>query len=194
MSIKQRQEESAKVIEQYKEHISKFHSTPAFDRKSYAFSDDELKQIGAWVLLPHEMRMELMEKFFAGKDPQAIMSMFSNFIDLAHTTVENCEEQAWSCAVGIWGADPNEADKLNMPSLAGAITGVKLSQGVEPNHLCHGCAYRRGSVANTCMVTTFDAAWCHGEFDQPFMCHENIKDDEEPTQKCRGFLKKEKIT
>lgn len=159
--------------------------------RDYTFTDDEQRHLGGWTVLPYDARIEMMERFFADKEKTEIISMFSSFIDMAHAVIDNCRELAELAAIGEWGVHPHEVEKLNMPTLLGAVNGYKMAHGVDPDRLCHGCAYRKGSVANTCLVTVCDTTYCD-ENGQTFMCHENLNPLGEPTQKCRGFLKARK--
>lgn len=161
------------------------------DTKSYAFTREESCNLASWLTFGHEDRVQFIRNYIALKDPTEIASLFSNFIGMAQTVVENCEEAAQMIALTEFGANPHDVEKMNMPCLGGAIVGYEMSAGVDQGHLCHGCAYRKGSVANTCLVTQADAVYCHDD-KQTFMCHENLDASGEPTQKCRGFLKKEK--
>lgn len=160
------------------------------DRKGYAFSKEELRVIGGFYVLPLDVRLEEMKKFFTNKDPVEIMEMFSNFIDMAETVIENTREQCQLILL-CSGMSPTQAEKFNEPSILGAIRGFEAAKSVRQDSLCHGCAFRRGSVANTCLVTVDDAEYC-SDNDKTFMCHENLDDSQQPTQKCRGFLIKEK--
>lgn len=159
--------------------------------RNYVFTEDQMRFLGGLVILPHNDRVEILHRIYQDLNykPEDMIEMFSNFIDLANTVVENCDEHIRLYAITEMGMHPNDADRINMPSILGAVKGVEITQGLDQAKMCHGCAFRRGSVANTCLVTTMDTEYCEENLDV-FMCHENLTDNGNPTKKCRGFLKK----
>jgi hypothetical protein len=164
----------------------------AVERGRYEFTEKEMRVVGGFHLLPHRTRLEEMAKFFANRDIFEIMRMFSNYIDMAETVILNTREQYEVFAIAGGNLHPNDADKVNVPSILGAINGLKIAGDLDPAKFCHGCAFRKSSVANTCLTTVADTEYCSQE-GQTFMCHENLDPKTgEPTQKCRGFLKAEK--
>ncbi len=161
------------------------------DRKGYHFTKDQLRVLAGIYVLPHEDRLDFMRGFFMGKPEIDILTMFSNYIDMAETVIENTREIYEDVAIAHWVVDP-AAVKVNTPSILGAIKGLEMSAGLDAASFCHGCAFRKGSVANTSLITTDDAKWCADD-GKTFMCHEDLDlKTGEPTRKCRGFLKSEK--
>lgn len=86
------------------------------------------------------------------------------------------------------GMHPYSAEKINLPSLFGAMNGVLLAAKVDPKGACHGCAYRLGTAANQSPCTSLDAEYTLQNLD-PFMCHADLDDKGEPTRPCVGHRK-----
>ena len=83
---------------------------------------------------------------------------------------------------------PHQAEKLNMPSVPGALAGIGLARGIDPVPLCHGCAFRQGSIANQCWPTVCDAGDCSLPEEAAFLCHEVPDPEQPPATACRGFI------
>jgi hypothetical protein len=86
---------------------------------------------------------------------------------------------------------PHEAEKINLPTILGALQGRELAEGIEQDKLCSGCAFRIGAAANQCLSTTSDAHYCVEDSDH-FYCHINLDDKGEPTNACAGYAIKMK--
>lgn len=132
-------------------------------------------------------RQAVMEHFLGSQPPAAVARLFSEFIGLAKSTVENCREMAELLLITEGNVQPTQAEKINMPTLVGALNGVRLADGVSEEGLCAGCAFRLGTVANQSPVTTTDAADCSEIGGQTFLCHEDLDDRGQPFKGCRGF-------
>jgi hypothetical protein len=52
---------------------------------------------------------------------------------------------------------------------------------------CNECAFRAGTRPNGCPGTLMDALKCLMEL-TPFYCHKGVKDGEEPTRLCTGYM------
>jgi hypothetical protein len=104
---------------------------------------------------------------------------FVNAFSAAH-------EQFEFLAITEFGINPYEAEKLNLPTLGGALLGNRLPE-VDESKVCASCAFRKGTPANQSFSTTYDATEClQGE--RVFWCHEKTDAYGEPIEKCRGFL------
>lgn len=155
------------------------------DTTSYALTVDQAEALRDAALLPADLRRKVLAKYLKQHGPLALLSMFVEFIGAANSIAENC--QTWLgdflIAEGV-NADPYIHEKVNSPCIAGAMHGVILSSKVDAAKACGGCAYRLGSIANQCLVTTTDAEYVVGDCD--FMCHEHLDAKGEPTRKCVG--------
>lgn len=151
----------------------------------YSLSNEDADELKGMVLLPLEMRRKLIDRYFALYGYDRLIDLFANFIGLATSVVTNTRETL--TLLGIIEADmhPHTAEKLNAPSLFGAIQGAELANSVDQNRTCHGCAFRLGSLANQSPSTTSDVNWCMVD-DGIFMCHEHLDDAGNPTVPCGG--------
>ena len=96
-----------------------------------------------------------------------------------------------------WPPTPGGRVIPNLPSEAGAAAGAELARLVESDLAraresgapapCVECAFVKGTQANRSGATVMDAVKCVLE-GEPFFCHLGLKDEDEPTSLCRGYL------
>ncbi len=153
----------------------------------YSLTPEDADILLVLVSASREGRRLVMEHFLGSRTPEAVADLFSEFIGLAKSTVENCREMAELLLITEGDVQPTQAEKINMPTLAGALNGVRLADGISEEGLCAGCAFRLGTVANQSPVTTIDAADCSEIGGQTFLCHEDLDDRGQPFKGCRGF-------
>lgn len=161
-------------------------SDPAVD---YDIGAQHAELLFGIATLPAVEREHALMAFTYRAGPQAIFDLFAQFIGLANSVALNAREQAESLLTEH-GVHPYTAEKINMPNILGALNGLVLVPGIDPAPLCHGCAFRKGSIANQCMPTTMDAELCSEPGEQPFMCHEDMDAQGNPTAGCRGFAQR----
>lgn len=75
---------------------------------------------------------------------------------------------------------------LNLPTLSGSLMGAGLAV-VRDKPLCHGCAFRQGTVANQTIITQADVRHSFANIKR-FMCHEGCDPRGEPTKPCAGYV------
>lgn len=117
----------------------------------------------------------------------ALIDAFAQFVGLANSVASNASEHAQNLLVEMGQVHPHTAEQINMPNIVGALQGLQLVPGIDPAPLCHGCAFRKGSIANQCFPTTLDAELCSQPHERPFMCHEDVDEQGKPKCACRGF-------
>lgn len=105
------------------------------------------------------------------------------------TAFQAAREQYELYAICEFGMHPHDAEKMNLPTMSGALFGMQLPQ-IDEDKVCKGCAFRKGSPANQCPSTVIDAERCLME-GETFFCHEEMNGSE-PTRKCRGYLQASK--
>lgn len=154
----------------------------------YSLSKSEASSLAGAVLLPADVRRAILEKYVKEHGTAALVNMFAEFIGLANSVVENNRE-----AIEIFGLcngalHPDEAGKLNLPTLFGACNGVMIADGIGQDGLCGGCAFRIGTIANQSPSTTCDADFCGHPGEPTFMCHEHPEGGV-PTRACVGFAR-----
>lgn len=143
---------------------------------------EELKGIST---LPHEFRLKRLRQLFT-EHPDAALELFSQFIGLANSVVENNREMAEYVLIGYGHVWPQEAQKINLPTIFGALNGIAIAASVNQRKTCVECAFRLGTAANQSPSTTCDVEWVIG-CDEKFMCHLDLDQDGEPTKHCAGF-------
>lgn len=154
----------------------------------YALSDKQSMRLSAMVAVSKSERIELMASYLQAHGQAALLQLLAEFFGLAVSVAENCHQHAIDLLTQE-GMHPYEAEKVNMPSLLGALNGVTLANQVNPKGACHGCAFRLGSIANQCHSTTLDAQWCQTDVHR-FMCHaRGVLPDGTPTVRCVGDSK-----
>lgn len=154
-------------------------------------SYDGISKLDATVLLSvSEMgeveRCAVIEGYLDDKTHAA--RLISALIGVTDSIAENSRECVEVFAIS--GANllhPNSAEKLNLPSFQGAMTGVVLSTLIGDSSVCKSCAFAKGAPANQCPTTTVDATDCVAGEDE-FYCHQGIQDGDAPKKLCRGYL------
>ena len=156
----------------------------------YEISSANAAALRRMVSTPADARRQALNELAAQLGQEFFVDLFAQFIGLANQVVDNAREHAQAMLVAEGGVHPYTAEKINMPSLVGALQGVQLADGIDTASLCHGCAFRLGSIANTCDPTTSDADWCSQPNERPFMCHADLDAVGDPTQACKGFAQR----
>lgn len=148
----------------------------------------DAKDLLGIVLLPLDLRREAVRKLILERHgPEFLVEMFAQFIGLANSVVANSHDALETFAIIQGGMHPYEAEKINFPTIFGALNGCVLADGIDDRGVCSGCAFRLGSMANQSPATTCDADWCGHPGEAPFMCHEDLDDRGDPTRGCAGF-------
>lgn len=154
---------------------------------SYSLTTKQADYLSGLAGLPPEIRMEGLLK--SNFDLEQLAAMISALIGIGNRLSETCRESCEMVLITEGGMHPDTAEKINLPTLFGALRGVELAQGVDSSNLCHGCAFRLGSVANQSPSTTIDAGDCVGDGGGSghFYCHADVAEDGEPTKACAGY-------
>lgn len=154
----------------------------------YILNDDQARQLSAMVAASGPDRVAFLASHLREHGQEAFLQLLAEFTSLAISVTENCREMA-EHLLTLQGMHPYEAEKINMPTLLGALAGVVLANQMDPKGACHGCAFRLGSVANQSPSTTLDAQWCQDDVHR-FMCHaRGVQPDGTPTVRCVGDSK-----
>ena len=152
----------------------------------YDISPKAANELAGVVLLPYECRVMFMEKYLNDHGTAALANLFAQFIGMANSVIENNRDSLEVFLICEKDWTPYEAERMNLPTIFGALNGIKLAEGVDQSKTCHGCACRIGSLANQSPSTSCDVAYCLEE-SAKFMCHEHMDENGNPTRKCIGF-------
>lgn len=152
----------------------------------YAMDTELAQDLAGVVQFSHDIRLEVLRSMQQRLGSDAMLALFSQFIGMANSVVANCHDALEEFLIVEKGWHPYQAEKLNFPTLFGALNGVKLAEGVNQDKTCHGCACRLGSLANQSPSTTCDVDWCL-QGDDRFYCHEDLDEQGMPTKRCIGF-------
>jgi hypothetical protein len=158
----------------------------------YSFSVSDAKELLGAVLLPGDIRKLILKKYLKERGSEALVELFTQFIGMANSVIANNREVIEMELVTKDSMHPHTAEKINLPTLFGALNGVVIAAGVKQEKTCGGCAFRLGTPANQSPVTTCDADWCSHPDEVDFMCHEDLDDKGQPTKKCIGFAQERK--
>lgn len=153
----------------------------------YAIKPELANLLYGVATLPAEDRRMALVAIGREHGAAALIDLFAQFIGLANSVASNASEHAQNLLVEMGQVHPYTAEKINMPSVLGALNGVQLVVGVDANKVCHGCAFRHGSIANQSLPTTMDAEQCSQPGEQTFMCHEDVDARGVPQSGCRGW-------
>jgi len=146
--------------------------------------------LAAAAMLPREARRLLVARLLVEIGPDGLADLFVEFIALANSVAANTAAMADLILLEA-GMHPHDAARANMPTVAGAMAGVRLAltTGADPDEMCIGCAFRVGTPANQSPSTTVDAAWSIDRR-SPFLCHEDVDADHPvPRLPCAGYVK-----
>ena len=159
------------------------------DTTTYNITPDQAAVLLRASLVDRQTRSKVLRKYVAKHGNDALLDLFVEFIAAANSVADNCREHAANefLAQGV-SNDPYLADKINMPSIEGAMQGVIVADTIDPKGACAGCAYRLGTIANQCFATTTDAIYC-GDGSVDFQCHEHLDEKGNPTRRCVGFAR-----
>ena len=154
----------------------------------YRMNPELARQLADAALLPRDLRLmiarRILEQASVGIDTAS--EIIADLLGMANSVVANCTEILKTESVARGWLHFNAVERINFPSMNGALMGVSLAAGVDPRKVCNGCAFRLGSVANQCSPTQHDARDAvAGE--HVFMCHEDLDTRGKPTHGCRGF-------
>lgn len=162
---------------------------PACERYSITPTDADMLQGVAAV--GGELRGFLLRQYADNHGVEALVGLFGEFIGLANRLATNATEAAVVVLIAE-GLEPHEAERLNAPTVIGALEGIKLAAGVDSKPTCGGCAFRQGTVANMSPLTTADATDCVPAGGAPFMCHAEMTAGGEPIKACAGWAQARK--
>lgn len=140
----------------------------------YQISAADAHELAGAVLLPADLRRQVLEKMAAHRDPATMLDLFAQVLGMANAVAENCRAMVELILIER-GEHPHTAEQANLPTMFGALQGVVLAATVNPRGTCAGCAYRLGTPANTSPVTTSDAIYCRQELSR-FYCHADLDD------------------
>ncbi|WP_261312060.1 hypothetical protein, partial [Pseudomonas aeruginosa] len=153
----------------------------------YQISAADAHELAGAVLLPADLRRQVLEKMAAQRDPATMLDLFAQVLGMANAVAENCRAMVELILIER-GEHPHTAEQANLPTMFGALQGVVLAATVNPRGTCAGCAYRLGTPANTSPVTTSDAIYCRQELSR-FYCHADLDDQGNPVRTCVGHAK-----
>ncbi|HGO9838641.1 hypothetical protein [Pseudomonas aeruginosa] len=153
----------------------------------YQISAADAHELAGAVLLPADLRRQVLEKMAAQRNLAAMLDLFAQVLGMANAVAENCRAMVELILIER-GEHPHTAEQANLPTMFGALQGVVLAATVDPRGTCAGCAYRLGTPANTSPVTTSDAIYCRQELSR-FYCHADLDDQGNPVRTCVGHAK-----
>ncbi|MGV8202445.1 hypothetical protein ACV35F_33115, partial [Pseudomonas aeruginosa] len=118
---------------------------PATD---YSITAADAKELAGAVLLPADLRRQVLEKMAAQRDPATMLDLFAQVLGMANAVAENCRAMVELILIER-GEHPHTAEQANLPTMFVALQGGFLAATVYPRGTCAVCAYRLGTPANT---------------------------------------------
>ena len=159
----------------------------------YNLTAKQARELMGAVLLPAEIRRKVLALYARKHGQAALIDLFAQIIGLANSVVANTCDMVELELIVAGVMHPDRPDQgPNLPTLFGALSGVALAEGIDQAPLCHGCAFRLGTPANQSPITTCDADWCSHPGEEPFYCHEDRDENDDPTRGCAGFAQMRK--
>lgn len=159
----------------------------------YKMSKKDAEVLAGIVGMNDYGKKVVLKHYFKENGATKLINIFSQFIGLANSVIKNNQEAIETFLIIEKDYHPYQAEKINFPNLFGACQGIILSQGINQDKTCHGCACRIGTLANQSPTTTSDVDYClsggaYGEGGDKFYCHEDFDEEGRPTKKCIGFV------
>lgn len=135
--------------------------------------------------LPREFRIEGIRKLILrDHGSEKLVELFADFIGLSNQVVESSRSVIEDYLVLECNHTRKKARKINLPTLFGALNGVKIA--VTPTKgMCGACAFRQGTPANQSAATTCNADLAVSE-QSGFLCHDRHCKASGP---CAGYKK-----
>lgn len=156
----------------------------------YALTPEARDALMGVVGLPADLRATTLRRFHEEHGAEALVEAFAQFIGLANSVAENCREMVELILITDGGMHPHTAEKANLPTVFGALNGLKITEGLDPDGICEGCAFRIGALANQSPITTCEADFCADPGGHDFLCHaEGLDHRGSPTRGCAGWAK-----
>lgn len=157
-----------------------------FKATDFAISAEDAKDLSGISLMPADLRAELLSRLAEKHGTAWLVGLFAQFVGLANSVMASGREAMEDILMIDGEMHPYSAEKVNLPTIFGALQGVILADGIKQRPLCHGCAFRLGTPANQSPSTTADVTWCLSG-DDGFMCHTEFDKQGKPKRKCKGF-------
>jgi len=154
----------------------------------YCPTSEQARQIAALIVLPLEERHRLALRLADEVGTNLLAALLSHVVGMANSVTENTRDWLETEAIVSGDLHPDQAEKINTPSMLGAALGAEKAAQVVQKGLCDGCALRRGTMANQCVPTQEDVDWCERGA-QRFFCHMTGLDDGEPQTTCPGWAR-----
>lgn len=156
----------------------------------YALTDGDAQVLMEVVAAPlGEARDAVLRRHCDERGVDATLALFGQFIALALSVTDNCRLQTELVLVADGGMHPHEAERINLPTIHGALRGVLLANAVDTSGTCSGCAFRLGTPANQSPSTTDDTGYCSEEL-KSFYCHQRgVMPNGALTRRCVGDAK-----
>lgn len=153
----------------------------------YAIARSDADWLRGTVLMDAEIRVKVLQRYLRDNGADALVALFAQFMGLANSVVANNREMVELILITEAGMTPATAEQSNLPTVFGALQGVTIAAGIDQSKLCHGCAFRLGTVANQSPVTTSDADWCSHPGEKNFLCHMDGQAEGQHRKACAGF-------
>lgn len=155
----------------------------------YIFTPIEAEQLQALHLVPTQHRALAMQKSLTDLSRDDLLCLFSQYIGVANSVVSNCHEAITFFRVLEGEENPERpCEGLNLPSIDGALNGVRINHNIDTSDCCETCVFVHGSMANQSPTTTDDVRYC-SEDGKVFMCHD-VGPDEIPNIPCKGWARR----
>jgi hypothetical protein len=152
----------------------------------YSMRPEWAYELAGISLLPRELRLEAIRKWLRRRPSVDLAEVLADFIGVANSVVANQRGLLELEAICRGLVHPHDAEKINFPTIFGALKGVELAQGIDVSKICGGCAFRLGTAANQSPCTTGDAADCVTDT-TIFMCHEDVDEKGQAKHACPGY-------
>lgn len=160
------------------------------EQTTYSIAADDAQWLAGATVLAPDMRRLVLATILDQRGPDHLVALFAEFIGLANSVCANAAEMvSLQRIIDGYEHPERESDRINLPTPFGALQGVMLAAKVDAPDACGGCAFRLGTIANQSPITTADADYCSHPDEAPFMCHEHLDDNGDPTRGCAGFAK-----
>ncbi|MCU4436123.1 hypothetical protein KTH93_11650 [Acinetobacter bereziniae] len=140
------------------------------------------------IQLPEAERSQAIWDKFSDISADELLEIIVTLINVSDGYAHACDE-AIELHLSIYSDMHPDKLSYNKPSFHGALNGLILSSNASNQDIiCDGCAYKKGTLANSSLSTQSDVAYAIGNCAK-FYCHKNIENIDCPSEEDRKRMR-----
>ena len=117
--------------------------------RKYDLPKEAVRVLAAASVMPGPDRRQLLDKAAREHSAETVLSWFAEFMGLANSVAHNNRACIERFAVSDLGLPPADAERINLPTVLGALMGADLARDSAAAGRCGGCAYH---ISTACSI------------------------------------------